>query len=269
MTMTHDEAVRVHKAGIDGRRAWTAWDGVTLEEHHATLELTSQTPHTRFNAVVRTDHSDAESLDDRIVGALGRARERGVRLAWWVDADVSERTASDLPARLESAGFAHRSTLRAMVADTRFMDTRIKTVRAFSCRPVETRAELETWARTVAIAYDFDDRITDDWLAMHEAIGYDQGLGWRHHLARSGDEVVGCASAFVQEDNVSVSHVTTLPDFRGASVGTAATISAIAQTRDAGIRHATLYAPLRAAPLYQRIGFQSVGTLDVFEHAPA
>lgn len=264
MTTTHDQAVRVHEAGIAGRRAWTDWDRVTLEEDHAMLVLESDTPHSRFNAVLRTHPSD-EPLPERIARVGDDADRRNVPMAWWVDKDVSESEAPGLPEKLEAGGFAHRSSLRAMTADPRTMDTRIKTVRAFTCERVENDAELEQWAKTVQIAYDFDDEVTADWLDLHRAIGYDADLGWRHHLARSGDEVIGCASAFVEEGNVSISHVTTLPDYRGASVGTAATIRSIQHACEDTPRTATLYAPLRAAPLYQRIGFRKVGTLDVYE----
>ena len=265
MTATHDEALRVHKAGVDSRRAWTAWEGVTIEEAHDMLVLTSKTAHSRFNAVMRTDDSDAKTLEERIALVGEAADTRGVPMAWWVDADVSEKTAPNLPEQLKGGGFAHRTSLRAMTADPSMIDTRIKTVRAFTCHRVENDADLETWAKTAAIAYDFDETVTADWLTLHKAIGYSAETGWRHHLARSGDDVIACASAFVQEDNVSVSHVTTLPDFRGASVGTAATIKVLEQACAHGVHRATLYAPMRVADLYQRIGFIGVGTLDVHE----
>ena len=265
MTTAHDQALRVHAAGVAGRRAWTDWDGVSLEEQHGMLVLASKTPHSRFNAVLQTDPVDAMSLEERFAFIASGADERLVSMAWWVDKDVSETEAPGLPAKLKDAGFEHRTALRAMTADPNVMDTRIKTVRDFSCRRVTTDDELAHWAKTVAVAYDFDENVTGDWLALHTAIGYTADTGWRHHLARSGDEIIGCASAFVEGDNVSVSHVTTLPDFRGASVGTAATIRVLEHAREQGLRSATLYAPVRAADLYQRIGFHGVGTLDVYE----
>ncbi|GAB4554288.1 MAG: hypothetical protein Tsb0013_16860 [Phycisphaerales bacterium] len=267
MTTTHDEALRVHSAGITGRRAWTAWDRVTLDQQHGMLVLASHTPHSRFNAVLSTHATDDMPLEQRIAFIGERADERKVPMAWWVDHDVSQDEAPGLPAKLEAGGFILRTTLRAMIADARRLDTRIKTVRAFSCERVVSDSDLELWAKTAAVAYDFDDDVTADWLDLHRTIGYTDDLGWRHHLARSGDEVIGCASAFVEADNVSVSHVTTLPDYRGASVGTAATIRVLEQARDRGLHSATLYAPVAAADLYQRIGFRKVGTLDVYERA--
>ncbi|MEM1422661.1 MAG: GNAT family N-acetyltransferase [Planctomycetota bacterium] len=263
-TTDHDAALRVHAAGVAGRRAWTAWDRVTLEKQHGMLVLASDTPHTRFNAVLQTDPEDAMSLEERFAFIAKAADDRGVPTAWWVDKDVSETEAPGLPKRLGDAGFGHSASLRAMTADPNAMDTRIKTVRDFSCRRVTTDDELATWASTVAIAYGFDESVTADWLALHKAVGYTGASGWRHHLARSGDDVIGCASAFVEDDNVSVSHVTTLPDYRGASVGTAATIRVLEHAREQGLRSATLYAPVNAADLYQRIGFHGVGTLDVY-----
>ncbi len=265
MTTTHDQALRVHRASIEGRMVWVACPGVTLENDHAMLVLASETPHSRFNAVLRTDPIEGESVEDRIALVGARADERRVPMAWWVDKDVSESEAPGLPDKLSAGGFAHRTALRAMTADTRVIDTRIKTVRSFTCERVESDADLEMWAQTVSSVYEFDERVATDWLALHKAVGYTGDSGWQHHIARSGDEVIGCASAFVQSDNVSVSHVTTLPDFRGASVGTAATIRVLEHARAQGINQATLYAPMRAADLYQRIGFHKVGTLDVYE----
>ncbi len=265
MASPHEESLRVHAAGVAGRRAWTAWEGVSLEETGGMLTLSSSTPHSRFNAVLRTEQ-DQTPIAERIQQVSASADERRVPVAWWVDRDVSEATADDLPASLTSAGYAKGTTLSAMWADTDVMDDRIKTVRAFSCTRVATDAELEEWARIASVAYRFDDRVTADWTALHKAVGYAGDLGWRHYLARSGDDLVGCASAFVENDNVSISHVTTLPDYRGASVGTAASLAAIREVKAAqNIRHATLYAPERVATLYQRIGFHPAGTLDVYE----
>ena len=265
MTTTHDQALRVHAAGVAGRRVWTAWDRVTLDEQHGMLVLASDTPHSRINAVLQTDPVDAMSLEERFAFIAEAADKRNVPMAWWVDKDVSETEAPGLPGKLKDAGFEHRTALRAMTADPNMMDTRIKTVQRFTCDRVTTDDELATWAKTAAVAYAFDDSVTADWLALHKEIGYTGNTGWRHHLARSGDDVIGCASAFVEDDNVSVSHVTTLPDYRGASVGTAATIRVLEHAREQGLSSATLYAPVGSADLYQRIGFHSVGTLDVYE----
>lgn len=269
MTTAHDEALRVHNAGVAGRRAWTASDAFAIEESHGLLLLASPMHHSRGNAVIRTDDAHTESMEARVAWATARADERKAPLAWWVDADVAPNAARELPPILESHGFEKRSTLRPMHADTGMMDTRIKTVAKFTCPRVTTDDDLATWAQTCAVAYGFDDDDTEAWRAMHATCGYTADRGWRHFLALSGDSVIGCASAFVEDDNVSVSHVTTLPDYRGASVGTASTLKALEQARAEKITHATLYAPARTADLYQRIGFLGVGGLDVYERAGA
>ena len=251
----------VERVHIASRRTWDKWDRLTLAEDDGVVRLSSDVPFSWFNSVLRAALASPQGARQAVQRVAADARERSVPAQWWL---TESSTPLTLGEALLETGFARGPRLQGMRAWLDRMDDRIKSIKGLCFEPVDTPEQLARWADLVALVFDFEGPVRDAWLELHEAIGYTGEHGWRHHLALVNDTAVGAASMWMAEENAAVSHVSTHPDYRGASIGTAITIAALAEARARGCTTSTLFAPESAANLYARIGFQRAGALTLY-----
>ncbi|MBM3678928.1 MAG: GNAT family N-acetyltransferase [Actinobacteria bacterium] len=95
------------------------------------------------------------------------------------------------------------------------------------------------------------------WVDATLAIGI-ESAPWQVYVARLDGRPVGTTLLFSAAGIASVFGVATLPQERGQGIGAAITLGALRDARDAGERHAGLFATDLGAPVYRRIGFRDV-----------
>lgn len=87
---------------------------------------------------------------------------------------------------------------------------------------------------------------------------------FEHFLARWQGEPCAISTLLHANYGAGIYHVTTLPAYRGRGLGKALTLAAMQSACWAGYKQAILFATTSGFPLYERLGFQTVSTVDAF-----
>jgi GNAT superfamily N-acetyltransferase len=201
-----------------------------------------------MNSVIYDDPGALEaSLDE-----LAAGYEEAAVIAWTVWVPEHDRQSAQL---LAGAGHVLDATPAAMVCDPAQVEP-----------PDESRLELvpePTFAHVAAI----NDR----------AYGYREGPFTRAFGGAPPDQVhlyVAAvdgepAACVVAEDHnetdCGIYWVATLAEARGRGLGTALMRKALADAHQRGCRTSTLQATKLGQPVYERLGYRSIGTLEMWE----
>jgi ribosomal protein S18 acetylase RimI-like enzyme len=87
---------------------------------------------------------------------------------------------------------------------------------------------------------------------------------WRHFLARWQEEPCAISTLLCAPKAAGIYHVTTLPAYRGRGLGRALTLAAMQAGREQGYTTAVLFATPDGYPLYKKLGFKTVVTVDLY-----
>ncbi|MGH2764224.1 MAG: GNAT family N-acetyltransferase [Thermoleophilaceae bacterium] len=112
-------------------------------------------------------------------------------------------------------------------------------------------------------AYDFG---TD---SFTRALGGVSADGLFVYLARRGGRAVGCAIVADQRGNAGVEMVAVAPEARGHGVSGELLGHALADAAERGIESSTLVATRLGRPVYERLGYRSFGSLQMWERRDA
>jgi ribosomal protein S18 acetylase RimI-like enzyme len=88
--------------------------------------------------------------------------------------------------------------------------------------------------------------------------------GLEHFVARWQGEPCAISTLLAASLAAGIYHVTTLPAYRGRGLGRALTLAAMQSACRAGYTQAILFATPSGFPLYQRLGFETVATAELF-----
>jgi ribosomal protein S18 acetylase RimI-like enzyme len=88
--------------------------------------------------------------------------------------------------------------------------------------------------------------------------------GLAHFVARWGGEPCAVSTLLAAPLAAGIYHVTTLPAYRGRGLGRALTLAAMHSAQRAGYASAILFATPSGFPLYERLGFATVATAELF-----
>lgn len=87
---------------------------------------------------------------------------------------------------------------------------------------------------------------------------------FEHFLARWQGEPCATSTLLHAKHLAGIYHVTTIPAYRGRGLGKALTLTAMQSAQNAGYLTAILAATPSGFPLYQRLGFETASTADLF-----
>ena len=84
-------------------------------------------------------------------------------------------------------------------------------------------------------------------------------------MARSGGRPVGCLLAVDHGANTDIEWVAVLPEARGRGLSGKLLAHALADAAERGQETSTLVATALGRPVYERLGFRSVGAVQMWE----
>jgi GNAT superfamily N-acetyltransferase len=90
----------------------------------------------------------------------------------------------------------------------------------------------------------------------------------RIYVARDRGEPVGCLMMSDQDDNTDVECVAVLPDARGRGISRYLLQHALVDAVERGIRTSTLVSTALGYPVYERLGYRTLGRFTMWERAP-
>jgi GNAT superfamily N-acetyltransferase len=199
------------------------------------------------NSVV---YESAEELSSALEPVAVEYRQAGVN-AWTVWVPQDERPAAGL---LEAAGHRLDATPAAMAME--LADLPDPDLDDLDWDGEASAAEV---ARLNDLAYGLGD---DAFTCAFERVP-DSAL--RLYRARVDDEVVCVAGTLDHGDDCLLVMVATDPDHRGAGLARRLCHAALAAARERGLRTSSLQATKLGQPVYERLGYRSFGTIEMWE----
>jgi N-acetylglutamate synthase-like GNAT family acetyltransferase len=112
-------------------------------------------------------------------------------------------------------------------------------------------------------AYPFG---TDSFTRAYAALPSDEIATY---LARRDGRVAGCLMVVDHERNADVEMVAVLPEERGHGIAGNLLAHALADAAERGLETSTLVATQLGRPVYERLGYEQVGVLEMWERRPA
>jgi GNAT superfamily N-acetyltransferase len=170
---------------------------------------------------------------------------------WAVWLDSKEVAAAR---RLEDAGLDLDSVTAVMAAELDGMDLQ----HAAETQPVDLRALGAVNDR----AYGYDDGRLARTLAALPATAVDP------HAVYENGEPVAVTFTFDVGDDASVGWVATLPQARRKGLASGVIRAALQQAKQRGQTSTTLWASDMGTPVYERLGYRTVGHLHLWEKRP-
>jgi GNAT superfamily N-acetyltransferase len=225
----------------------TSEGGRCLELDGVLATVTPAVPERSLPNSVVYDREDA--LEAALPG-LARAYEEAGVLAWtvWVP-DYHERTRK----LLEEAGHNLDATPTGMVTPL----SEIEPPRNDDPEP-DPEPRREDLGRVNDLAYGTGD-------AFARIMGEGPANPARVYIARFGGEPAVTVATHDHEGDCSVWWVATVPEARGRGLAGGLMRRALADGRDRGCEVTTLQATKLGAPVYQRLGYRSIGTIEMWE----
>jgi GNAT superfamily N-acetyltransferase len=200
-----------------------------------------------MNSVIYDDRRVLHALLDELAGAYDDA---GV-LAWTVWVPEHDRESAAL---LGDAGHVLDATPAAMVCDPAQVEP-----------PAEGELELlpePSFAHIAAIndrAYGYSGR------PFTRAFGDAPSDGAHLYVAAMNGEPAACLVAEDHDSDCGIYWVATLAPARGRGIATGLMRRALADAHERGCRTSTLQATKLGQPVYERVGYRSIGSLEMWE----
>ena len=194
---------------------------------------------------------------------LALARARRVPVAW----RVTPTTPPETSAALEALGWHvdHRVPVMAKELDS------AQSATLSSGLTVEevTAATLGEWSRVVAVSFGCPEEYVEGPASYDRDVGLPGETPLRRFLLRIEGDPVASSALFPgprASGLAGIFCVGTLARVRGQGLGTIITRAAMDVARDAGARVVVLQASEMGRPVYERLGFDTVGSISV--HIP-
>ena len=200
-----------------------------------------------FNSVTATGPDALAAAIDGLTDAYAKA---GVR-AWtvWVP-DDDRRSAALLAAR----GHVLDGSPRSMALELTDL------------RPVAIPEEAELVPAEIGDIARINDRAYGlEGAAWAATIEHRPDLDMEAAVALVDGEPVSCAVVLDREDDACVTAVATAPEHRGKGLAGGLISELLGSARRRGLRTGSLQASKAGAPVYERIGFEDVGFIEMWE----
>lgn len=216
------------------------------------------------NAVVHAQLT-AETVHTAITGVVAKFREHNVPGSWHL---TEAMMPPDLGERLSAHGFVNAGDEPGMAADLHALNENQAVPPALSIEQVKNEADLQAWARTLALGFGEGEREANWVRDVYRVIGLNDDSPFRHYLAWLNETPVGTASVFMDGDTAGIYFVMTAPEARRQGIGAAVTLAALRGARELGYRVGVLGSSEPGHPVYQRLGFADYCRMDIYEWHP-
>lgn len=235
--------------------------GIEQRNEPSLVWVLSGIPHPMANAIVRSRWTDepVETLRELIATTLRPFQMRQVPATWFIWPSSGP---ADLGEHLLAAGLAPAGSSPLMAYDVTLPPPEAPLpprVRIERVRDAETFAH---WVTVLMAGFEFPESQHAILRPMFDLLGYDDPV--YSYLAWLDGEPVATATLFLHGEIGGIFNVATLPEARGKGIGSAITAACLHDAREATCRAALLNASAKGLPVYQRLGFETVATLDEF-----
>jgi ribosomal protein S18 acetylase RimI-like enzyme len=216
----------------------------------------------RFNGVLRTVVSRAEDLGKVVDPILGVFLSQNLPFFW---ADLKVVGTPGLGDYLKSTGiaFAHFQNMPVMsrpLADL----PQVSPPKEVDIVLAKNQNDQLNWLNVFMEGFEEPEPSRNDFQQfLANSLAESQPV-FEHFLARWQGEPCAVSTLLRAKHGAGIYHVTTLRSYRGRGLGKALTLAAMQSAKSAGYAEAVLFATPSGYPIYQRLGFETVSTVDFF-----
>jgi GNAT superfamily N-acetyltransferase len=209
-----------------------------------------------FNGTVRP-RFDSAGVDDGIDGFLGRARERGVPMLWWV---TPSSRPLDLTSRLVDRGFVI-DRLPGMALDLSSIRPE-RPPQGVEIRRVRGESDLVAALDVCCRCFDMPSFVQEPFRRMISVDGLGEMAGFHTYLAELEGTPIATSGVAYKAGVAGIYNVATLPEGRGRGIGRAITLAPLLDARRRGVRIGILHSTRQGYSVYNRLGFEHVCDID-------
>jgi GNAT superfamily N-acetyltransferase len=188
---------------------------------------------------------------------------RVAAFTWWLAPGI--RT-EDWAPHLLSQGYGLNQRLPGMARDLAGLpawEPPTPAVPPLEIRLVEDRETLRLWAETFVTGYEVPEAFALPFFRLYEGL-HDPRGPMRSYIGFRDGRAVATSTLFLAAGVAGIYDVATLPPERGLGYGSAMTLVPLREARDLGYRIGILQSSPQGFRVYERLGFQTVCTMDHF-----
>jgi GNAT superfamily N-acetyltransferase len=235
------------------RDYWLGW-GWTDRTDDDISWYRSGVPQRQLNGVLRAD--DGDQVDAHVGQLTDRLDD--VPWMWWVGPDSGPGVADRLTAH--GAEIVGESPIMTMPLDQPLTADLPPDVKI---EPVGADGPIAEWVSVYSHSFGIPDTAVDHALRIEtERV---DSVPLVRVAATVDGRIIGTALLFTAHDVAGIYVVSTLPEHRGKGIGAAVTASALEIAREQGFQDATLQASPLGAPVYRRMGFETIGEYRMYQ----
>lgn len=251
------EAVRAVQANLWAmHRDFARVPGAEVHDEPGLLWFTTPSRSSWLNGASRTD-LEPSAANDAIRRVVRTLHPLGRNVKWHLGPSTRPK---DLASRLEHAGFKPADLDIPGMAVPLDAVVRPPQAERLDLKPARNEPDLLDWLSAFDRSFGSGptlDRQDHPWFTPFAHLALGDGP-CRLFVGRFDGQPVACSLAFVGAGAVGLYGVGTVPELRGRGYGSAATVAAIDWGREQGARLAILHATQLGAPVYRRLGFETV-----------
>lgn len=248
--MTVKKVTEIAPQAANCRDYWLGWADVARLDDEV-VYYRSGLAHPLLNGVLRL------RCDAQVNRSVERAADAlaGVPWSWWVGPDSAAGVADSLA----DLGAARLGAMPIMAVE---LDRVVagEGPAGLMIETVEGVGAITEWVRVYSPSFGVGAELEDDIVRIEAG-----RAGAVRVIARLGGEAVGAALMLDAHGVAGVYVVATVEGHRRKGVGAAVTAAALRAGQERGLRVGTLQASGMGAPVYRRMGFQTVAEYQMFQ----
>jgi len=213
-----------------------------------------------MNVVVCTE-LPTEGADELILNALTHFRSRNIEKLSWVTREGGQAT--ELRKHLIANGLTFRESYAIeMAVDLTNLREVTPTPNGLQIIRVEDYSTLKEWIHVASVGFGVPNKIEAVWCDFFEEAVFEHPF--QTYLALLNGKPVATSQLFTSAGVAGIYNVTCLSEARGQGIGAAITTAPLLDARAMGFHIGILQASAMGHSVYQRLGFQDFGKLDVY-----
>lgn len=232
---------------------WSNLDVETCYTANSTLSV-SGIPHPLLNGVLRTQFSPDKS-EQFIQETITFFKSKNLPFSWCLD----HRTLPlDLGKKLENAGFAFLGPIQGMALNLQEYCRPIPFPSPIKVHSVNSKEMLWQMGQILEKTYTTNALVIQQYTHLLEKKGLTTLRPFRHFIAKSQTEVLGCATLFIEGEIAGIYNLGVLEEHRHMGVAKELVYEIIQMAIDMNCRMIVLDTALSGALLFRKMGFVKI-----------
>lgn len=242
-------------------RAVAAAEGNEYNEDAQSLSYSAGfTAPSMLSACVYNFQNNEKEVKAAVSEKLAFFRERGVPLLW----TTGPSSPRELNEALKKAGMMHVQKQAGMAMDLSRLDENLEIPVGVEVFEVDKESQLLPWFSLFNASFEQAPALSPLMAERYGKIFLNRDLPMRHYLATWQGRPAATASFYSDKEVTGIYNIVTAPGARGRGIGEFMTRYALHEGKKRGDTLAILQATEKGEPVYRRIGFERLCSLDLY-----